>query len=226
MIYGMKLEFSYDLERDVENFIKSFSSTNNSEKTVFQNLYLKEYGHDVTPNQVRVFILDYIHSQGINTNSILKSIALTWQHIETRFIRKIEDVFDYNSDAIIRVYLTTNNRCTYNFDKGYFFVYMYAPHPNSIIMHELFHFYTGYISKARQLLSSPSRENYNDLKESLTELLNVEFSEFMMGTVDKGYPQHQALREQVRSLWFSHKNIISVINHLDFHKQKENLSVL
>ncbi len=74
-------------------------------------------------------------------------------------------------------------------------------------MHELWHFYTWYglgIDQEEKL----GKAKYNDLKEALSVLLNVECKDLMSeGKHDKGYPQHAELREQILHFWENEKDI-------------------
>ena len=55
---------------------------------------------------------------------------------------------------------------------------------------------------------------YNDVKESLTEILNLEFSDLMGGKLDSGYPQHKEMRQKIRSLWSDKKSIFLMVQEL------------
>jgi hypothetical protein len=63
-------------------------------------------------------------------------------------------------------------------------------------MHELLHFYTWHTFGKKLLDQGLLKLVYNNIKESLTEILNLEFSDLMGGKLDSGYPQHQAMRQK------------------------------
>ncbi len=67
-------------------------------------------------------------------------------------------------------------------------------------MHELLHFYTleAFAERTDELGLTPMQ--YNDIKESLTVLLNTEFKELMGDSIDNGYPQHQDMRTKILKL--------------------------
>ena len=81
-------------------------------------------------------------------------------------------------------------------------------------MHELLHFYTWHAFGKKLIDEGLSRLVYNDIKESLTELLNVEFKDLLDGAVDKGYPQHQEIRAKIRNLWETEKDINKLVLNL------------
>ena len=74
-------------------------------------------------------------------------------------------------------------------------------------MHELLHFYTWYAFHDELMGHGVDEKRYNDIKESLTELLNLEFPDLMAGILDKGYPQHAKTRQKVRELWIATKDL-------------------
>jgi hypothetical protein len=81
-------------------------------------------------------------------------------------------------------------------------------------MHELWHFYTWYGLGENQE-EELGKEKFNDLKEALTVLLNVECKDLMPeGVIDVGYPQHQEIREEILKYWANDKNINSLWNFL------------
>ncbi|MCR4279470.1 MAG: hypothetical protein NUV78_01895 [Candidatus Zambryskibacteria bacterium] len=210
----MKIEFAYDPEKDVENFIKTLKSTTDQSLTNFHKQYIEEQGENFDPDNVKSFILG--HLSGVNVLEVVSKIEDEWRPIEQGFIERCEKIFGIKYPLEkISAYLTTNNRCSYNTKGNYFFVYLHNKKSNNpSIMHEIFHFYTYYTFYEELMWKSVSREKYEDIKESLTELLNLEFSDLMNGATDWGYPQHQEKRAKVRSIWISGKNINKVVNEL------------
>ena len=97
------------------------------------------------------------------------------------------------------IYLTTLNRCPYNWHDGtIWMVDSKSPEYRSkmwrwIFAHELLHMQTHKYYENVEPMSKLSPMQFNDLKESLTFLLNHEF-EWIDMREDKWYPQHQELR--------------------------------
>lgn len=211
----MKLVFSYDLAKDVENFIKSTKSVNRKNYTKFQNLYIKNYGENFDSEKVKHFIEGYIKANEIDLEKSKDLIRNKWLEVENSFIEKAEKIFGIEHPAAaITVYLTNNERCTYNTQENYFFVKIGSEFSNNIIMHELFHFYTYHAIGKKLLEGGMAKDLYNDIKESLTELLNIEFSDLMDGKTDKGYVQHQEMRNKIKELWPKDKNIKNLVGKL------------
>lgn len=209
----MKITFSYSLNKDVENFIKSARSVNNKNFTKLQEVYIEKFGKDFDTAKVKSFIESYNKESKIDFDATIAEIDKKWRTIEGEFIRRAENIFGvYPSDIL--AYLSTNSRCTYNTEQNYFFVFIGSTHTNAIIMHELWHFYTGHRLRADLAKDGISSEKYNDIKESLTELLNLECKDLLEGHEDKGYPQHVAMRESIRKIWAKDKNLDNLITQL------------
>ena len=201
----MHLAFTYTVEKDVENFIKGTKSVNNPKPTRLQRLYIEKHGEEITEAKVKAFIENYLQENNIDTKTEETRLTGNWTAIENTFIERVEKIFGLHYPAAtITAYLTTNSRCTYNIAENYFFVdfgiqplkassgrmtqprvaeqwsYDYK-NPNATVMHELLHFYTFHAFHSKLEQQGILKQAYNDIKESLTELLNVEFADLMKG---------------------------------------------
>lgn len=205
----MKLKFKYDLEKDIENFIKSAKSVNSKKSTGIMQEYIDIYGESFEETSLRKFITEIL--KDVDINQIISDITLKWSSIEDEFIMRSEKIFDckYPMEEVT-VFLTTNSRCTYNTAEKYFFVSIPRVDVAHVtIMHELFHFYT---KEAFENLIP--KENYNNIKESLTVLLNVEYSDLMGEAKDEGYSQHTEMRQTITDLWSEGKNMKEIVTIL------------
>ncbi len=210
----MKLNFKYDIQEDIKNFeaVKNYSIG-----TPIQIIYTEKYGENFDRENINKFIKDFFKKYKIDINEEIRYIENRWDSVNNIFFKRAEKIFDlklpFNS---IIAYLTIHNVGAYNIDKRLFFVSIQKRSSSWAIMHELLHFYTwfafGEKIKKENLLS---REKYYDLTESLTELLNVEFSDLMGGYYkDLGKSQHQKLRESVKKYWIKYKDINKVVEKL------------
>lgn len=211
----MKLDFTYNIEKDIENIIRGAKSVNSKKPTRFYNLLTEKYGSHFDVEKIKAFIEEQNARTAIDMDKEVASIEKRWKIIEPVFIDRVEKMFEISYPApIITVYVTHNERCTYNIEENYFFVKIGSEFPNKTILHELLHFYTWH-AFGKELLNEGLPElAYNDIKESLTELLNLEFSDLMSGKSDDGYPQHQEMRTKIKELWLTEKKLSLLIEKL------------
>src|SRR3989338_4912419 len=211
----MKLHFSYNIEKDIENFINGTRAVNSKKPTKFQTSFSEKYGDNFEKEKIKTFIEE---QDKINNFDASKEIVATeerWKIIEPIFIERVEKIFGISYPApIITVYLTHNERCTYNIEENYFFVKIGSEFSNNTVIHELLHFYTWYALGKKLLDDGLSKLAYNDVKESLTEILNLGFSDLLGGKLDGGYPQHQEMRQKIRNLWRDKKSIFLMVQEL------------
>lgn len=221
----MKLHFTYNIEKDIENFINGTRAVNSKKPTKFQVAFSEKYGDNFEVEKVKDFIAEQDTITGFDASKEIVAIEERWKIAEPIFIKRMEKIFDISYPApIITVYLTHNERCTYNIEQNYFFVIIGSEFSNNTLMHELLHFYTWHAFGKKLLDEGFSKLAYNDIKESLTELLNLEFSDLMNGKLDTGYPQHQEMRAEIKKLWLEKKGIKAIIDDIlgneKFKKQK------
>lgn len=207
----MNISFSYNIHKDVDNFIKTLNSINNSSPTKLQKLFKSRFGEKYQREYIHKFIKSYTKEQNIDFNEKLVEIKDNWERVSCCYFERAEKLFQYKYSLPIKVYLTTNSRCSYNIKARYFFLFIDAESTNAIIMHELFHFYTWQSFGEKLVNKGVSKETYNDLKESLTEILNLEFSDLLSGKSDSGYYQHQECRLLIKNLWLKFKDLNKVV---------------
>lgn len=212
----MNILFAYNREKDVENFIKGAKGANNPLPTKLHSLYIQKHGEELHENRVNSFIGDYILENNLDIRRIASKIERDWLPIKDAFINRVEDIFKFQYPAeTIMAYLTTSSRCAYNIEDNYFFINMQSKGTNAIIMHEMLHFYTRQVFYREFEDKGFSKQQYSDIKESLTELLNIEFTDLMEGEEDKGYAQHREMRNKIREIWPEKKDIRCLIyDHL------------
>lgn len=213
----MNITFKYDIDKDVENFVKSTKSVNSKEPTKLFLLFSGEFDKptDINELDVKKFVEYYLQKNNINTQEKTDELQKRWDIVEGQSIARLERIFKIKYPAnVVTAYLTTNERCTYNTKENYFFVNLNNAQSNRTVIHELFHFYTWYAIHEELTNKGVTAIQYNDIKESLTDLLNIEFKDLLDGAVDKGYPQHQDMRAKIRDLWKTEKDIKKLVLNL------------
>lgn len=209
----MKVRFQYDKNKDIWCLLNKGKGSNNSgfPTKVYEELVLS-YGENPSPENTSAFIDQYIIDKNISISNYIARYQSEWDIIANEYQKRAEKIFGVSLPKDILGYLTVNNRCPYRIDENYFYVTMPASSIRGIVMHELWHFYTWYAFGADQV-EKLGTEKYNDMKEALTVLLNIECADlFPEGAQDKGYPQHKELREKVIRLWSEDKNIQKIWN--------------
>jgi len=209
----MKVNFFYSRKKDIENIFKATDAVNSKEKTDFQKKYYAMYD-ELRIDNINKFIDKIDYERDVNIEEARESIATKWLQVSDEFEKRMNKYFGiiYPSRQII-AYLTHDQRCTYNISGEYFFITINARSPELIIMHELFHFYTWH-AFGKRFSKSLSAQQYNDIKESLTELLNLICGDLFQGALDKGYPQHQEMRALVKEMYNKGLSVENIANEL------------
>ncbi|NQU86306.1 MAG: hypothetical protein HQ541_11145 [Mariniphaga sp.] len=223
----MNIEFKYNIEKDAENFlivakakkIKISSSFLEEKRFLKYKMYFEKYGPIFSKSKLKKFINEYIEDNKIDIIQELKIIENKWAQVNKSFWSRAEKFFRTKlPHRQITVYLTVSDVCGYNIKDGYFFITLKSSCSNLIIMHELWHFFTWYsFGKKFKETNVISKEKYYDIKESLTEILNLEFKDLLGNQIDKGYPDHQKIRKKVKKLWVKYENIKKVVDKLLEH---------
>lgn len=167
-------------------------------------------------NLVRKYLENHplkIYRSTVVDKTIL-SLEGIWGTVENNFFDTFSSltkkkIYRDNFDC----FLTTGFVCIDNAEKNWFMVSVWHSLPFSItsICHELFHLhflhhYYEYFKK-----KGLNKEQINNLKESLTFLLNEpEFSKIIL-VEDIGYPEHFLLREKLKNIWHTNKDFNNLL---------------
>lgn len=204
----MKLTFAYDKERDIDCVLEYGKTSVNSltQTKVYEEL-LARYGDNPSKEKTSQFADDYFEEKNIDINTCITTYQKHWDAIEDEYQKRAESIFGVALSDNITAYITINNRCPYNIDEHYFFVSVSGSPILKTAMHELWHFYTWY-KYGVKWEAKLGRDKYNEIKEALTVLLNVECKDLLPeGVQDYGYMQHKELREKILKLWEDDKNM-------------------
>lgn len=204
----MELNFEYSRDKDVWCLLnKGKSSNNSSNPTKVYKLLVEKYGEAPTASETTQFIETYLQEHNVAIDEQIEKYSADWQQVADEYKNRAENVFDVDLPSTVTAYLTVNNRNPYSIENNMFYVSTPRETVRKTIMHELWHFYTWYglgIDQKQKLGAS----KYNELKEALTVLLNVECADlFPEGECDSGYPQHQELRSNILDLWKQNNDI-------------------
>ena len=210
----MKINFAYNRERDVWCLLKyGNNSVNSSQRTKAFEMLVSEYGDNPTNEDASNFIDKYISQNSIDFSAYIANYQKNWDVVTDEYTKRAESIFKVSLPKDIAVFLTVNGRCPYNILGNYFLVSLSADYMRKNVMHELWHFYTWYkfgVVWEEKL----GKQKYNDLKEALTILLNIECGDLFPNIQDTGYPQHKELREKIVRYWQEEKDIDKLWNKL------------
>ena len=207
----MKITFEYNRGNDIWCLLnKGPGSSNSSEPTKVYKQLVEEVGDTPNEEETSKFIDKYIKEGNYNIQTYIDNYQKKFDYISDEFIKIAERVFGVSLENDVTVYLTVNGRCPYNLKENYFFVTILDKpeySPNKIAMHELWHFYT-WRRYGEDWIKKIGPKKYNDIKEALTVLLNIECKHLLSeNSIDKGYPQHQELRDKLVELWKERQDI-------------------
>jgi hypothetical protein len=204
----MKLNFTYKKDEDVWCLLnKGKTSINSPESTWVYKELVAEVGENPDENSTSDFIDKYLERNNFNPVALAQRYQVAWGNVSAEFYSIAERIFGVSLSKDVTAYLTVNNRCPYNIAESLFFVSISEKVPTRTVMHELWHFYTWEKFGANEELRL-GREKYNDLKEALTVLLNVECRHLLPpDELDRGYAKHQVLRTKILELWEQNQNL-------------------
>lgn len=200
------VEFQYDKDRDIKCLLeKGPGGYFSPYPTRAYKALIAQTGENPTPEGASEFIDIYLKQNGLILSEIVGRCNTESKKILEHFKRRSEEIFGIKIPEGTKAYLTVNNRCPYDIEENMFYATISENTSStlSISLHELWHFYTWYRFGEREQESGTfDRKKYGDMKEALTVLLNPECLDLLPeGEIDKGYPQHRELREQIVQLW-------------------------
>ena len=203
------VEFKFDKEKDLQNIWE----TANSKIT-----YGKDFKKNLTPNILDICenkkydlskkqlnrTMNYLHKNKL-ISVMIGSFNEAWEKIEKEYFNRLEKItkckFPFTK---VYAYLTSAGRCSY--DPRPKHISFYFNFFGSVFSgvetagHELMHIHLHNIGWWKKVEKEIGDTKTHDLKEALTELLNLEFRDLWV-VEDKGYPNHKKLREYISLQW-------------------------
>jgi len=211
----MRLKFGFDKERDLQNIwgtCNGGSTWYDFSKRMPEEVvgFCKGKSFKEAKPKILAYYKDAYDSKFIPV--FLNSIENAWMIVENEFYKRLKNITgkDFVKKEVV-VYLTFATRCPYNYDGGnnngdWFMVSFWSDLYDAVstIAHELmhFHFFDNY---AEEVVEEIGEEKMEDLKESLTVFLNLEFRGLWM-SFDRGYDVHQDLRKFISDEWEKEKD--------------------
>lgn len=170
---------------------------------------IKGRGLDKARPLIQSYVEKYYASNRDRINLQKREFEKVWRPIEKKVFDKMKEVthrkFPY---PLVYAFITIIGRCDYDplARKPYYKVPLninseFVP---DAFVHELLHFIYHYYDEPNVLKELTKNES-EDLKESLTFLINSDFGS-IFATRDWGYPIHKQLRKQLQEFWQKHKD--------------------
>lgn len=201
----MHLVFLYEGEKEFLNLQAGNRSLNRSHQSDFSK-QLEDSGVDInSPESVTEKCREIISKKGLDVAGKIQFFTKKWEGVEQEAFERLGRLFETDKDPTeITAYLSLNERCSYNSQEGYFFINIFSQEPIMVCLHEILHFFTH---KFIKLDISP--QHYNNYKESLTVLLNLEFAD-LTEHEDRGYPQHKKIRDYITKKYDGSSSVASL----------------
>lgn len=216
-----KLNFIFDEEKDLYNIWETCNAKS-------------DYGYDFRKNMPKN-ILDICKNKKYNeckkdlkklrkefySNFLIKSTTKffedIWNKIGKEYFKRLEKITKkrYQFEKI-NVYLTTSGRCPYNphGKTPHFFINFFSGASMALATagHEIMHIHIHNTDYWTKIENEIGYDKTHDLKESLTELLNLEFRDLWI-IDDVGYPNHTKLRRYISQQWNKNKDFEKLIDN-------------
>lgn len=145
----------------------------------------------------------------------MQSLEKSWRIVEKKYFQILSSVTRH--PILVEkfsCYFTTGFVCPYDKKENWFMVSMWHSIPFSIttICHEIMHL--QFLHYYKNYLKKKGLTNYQieDLKESLTFLLNESEFEGIILSQDDGYPKHKKLRKKLKDIWLKNKDFKNLVD--------------
>ena len=206
----VKVEFKIDLLKDAENYYDCANSSNGFgydfskclKPKILKKIKNKKW-EDVSGYIVGLLGGGYSeHKKDIEKR--VRENEKQWNVIGGKYFDRLAKITKHKiyTDKF-NCYMTTISRCPYDKDENWYMVNVFSDLKMNLMVgaHELMHLqFHHYFEKDLIKKGKLSPNQFQDLKESLTVLLNLEFSD-LIEKEDVGYPNHQKLRKFISQEW-------------------------
>lgn len=194
-----------DLEKDARNYRAAFNKNTHSSKRKEQVASITAIDleklrwmdeNDVYPF-LREYLEDFWDTHKIQAEEKILTIKTAVDKYNPTIFQRMASLTKhpiYRNDFTI--FLTSFNRWPYNYQHGYTWSCIEWTWVLKAFIHELLHFQTISYYKPYIIGKLHDEKKFEELKESLTFLLNHDFLDIIEGP-DNGYPQHQGLRKKL-----------------------------
>jgi len=217
----MIVKFKFDKEKDLRNIWETantkphygYDFRKNVTRNILEICEGREY-EDCKKDLSRVMNSFYRSSL---VGVVVKSVGDAWKGIEKEYFKRLEKLtgekFPFGK---VDAYLTTSGRCPYDCSSKspsfHFNFFWGIPMNLQTAGHELMHLHLHNFSWWENVEDKIGNKGTHDLKEALTELLNLDFRDLWF-VHNKGYSGHVKLRSYISSQWKKKKDFDLLTNN-------------
>lgn len=221
-----KVEFKYDVFKDGANILRvfiqpSFFDAGNEArrfkglKNDFIEKVKKEKDFIVKQEIIIEYLKKFVSENKVLIHKKINFFSEEWGKINDIYFQRLSEILHIKiPQSTYIVYLTNAGSCPYSHYEKWLMARIGDEKVDAIVAHEIMHiefqnaYSYGYFKK-----TGLSVKQYNDLKESLTVLLNEEMSD-ILSKPDYGYKEHQELRNKISKLWKQNKNFSFLLDNI------------
>ncbi len=197
----------YDIDKDWKNrwrAANSFTNGNWVKSMPIEDQEMVEKLKGLNEEETKKIITPYLEEKyQLNKEKMDEVVVKMTEYLneqKAELFEAMEKLTRHSIDyELFTIYLTTLNRCPYSWQNGEIWMVdtkteYRKRNWTGIFAHELLHMQTHKYYENVEPMSKLTPKQFNDLKESLTFLLNHEFKGVDM-RLDTWYPQHKELRK-------------------------------
>jgi hypothetical protein len=224
-----KVIFRINIERDAWNYYSTINSENKWGGNFLENFtpkIIKKFKGrkwDEVKKEVLELVNQFYKHHEKEIEDKLEEIEEAWRKAEKEYFHRLRKITQHKIYAKeFKAYTTCVGRCPYYLKEDAFMISINGSVQRILvtIMHEIMHlqFHHYFEEKLKKELTN---EQFQDLKEALTVLLNHDFRD-LLGEEDRGYPKHKELREFIEEQWAKKKDFNSLlIKSIEYLKTKK-----
>lgn len=210
-----KVKFIYDKKEDLKNFY------NRCNQKIIIEHQIPEGIKDICIGKEFELIEDKLENETRNIideeiiSLFILAVQKKWDKINKEFFKRMGKIMNksFTSETFIGM-LIHLNVCGYDPKKNRFQFSIRTPIDYVLLntAHEIFHIYFHkYFENG--ILEKLGVEKIHELKEALTVILNLDFSDLWFPFKDKGYANHEKLRAFISNEWEKDKNFEKLLEN-------------
>jgi len=207
-----KVKFKYNREKDLENFYFRCNQKPIKEQIPeeIKNICAGK-PFDSVKDELEEEVKKIIDEEVAEL--FVLAVQKMWEKINNEYFMRLEKImnksFPFEEFVGILIHL---NVCGYEPKSNLFQFSIRTPIGYSLLntAHEIFHIYFCKYYEEK-ILDKLGEEKTHELREALTVILNLEFSDLWFPFKDRGYADHKKLRDFISDKWKKDKNFAKLL---------------